>query len=126
MAAAVGQLLGIGLQLSPIKAQLGPLLNGIIVNENYVPEPTMKFEGVDNVLKQYQRRAAGQGVDPLGFWSPFAYAQLQILEATRFLRKYVPGFEQCYVVSTPFQVGVRETRCSTTSSSGQLRTTTPA
>jgi branched-chain amino acid transport system substrate-binding protein len=69
----------IGLQLTPIKAQLGPLLNGIVINENYVPEPSMNFEGVDDVLKRYQQRAVGQGVDPLGFWSPFAYAQLQIL-----------------------------------------------
>lgn len=37
-------------------------------------------------------------------------SQLQILEALRFLRKYVPGFERCYVVSSPFQVGIRETR----------------
>jgi hypothetical protein len=36
--------------------------------------------------------------------------QLQMFEATRFLRKYLPGFETCYVVSSPFQVGIRETR----------------
>jgi branched-chain amino acid transport system substrate-binding protein len=70
----------IGLQFTPIKAQLGPMLNGMVVNENYVPEPTMKFEGAGDVLKRYQQRAAGQGVDPLGFWSLFGYAQLQILE----------------------------------------------
>jgi branched-chain amino acid transport system substrate-binding protein len=70
----------IGLQFTPIKAQLGPMLNGIVVNENYVPEATMKFEGADDVLKRYQERARGQGVDPLGFWSLFGYAQLQILE----------------------------------------------
>jgi len=69
----------IGLQLTPIKAQLGPLLNGIVINENYVPEPTMNFPGVADVLARYQQRAVGQGVDPLGFWSPFAYAEMQIL-----------------------------------------------
>jgi len=36
--------------------------------------------------------------------------QLQMLESVRFFRKYVPGFENCYVVSSPFQVGIRETR----------------
>jgi len=36
--------------------------------------------------------------------------QLQMLQAVQFLRKYVPGFQSCYVVSSPFQVGVRETR----------------
>ncbi|HJY76091.1 MAG TPA: amino acid ABC transporter substrate-binding protein [Burkholderiales bacterium] len=69
----------IGLTFTPIKAQLGPMLNGVVVNENYVPEPTMDFPGVADVLKRYQQRAAGAGVDPLGFWSPFAYAQMQIL-----------------------------------------------
>jgi hypothetical protein len=37
-------------------------------------------------------------------------SQLQIIEGVRFLRKYLPGFEDCYVVSSPFQVGIRETR----------------
>ena len=69
----------IGLQFTPIKAQLGPLLNGLVINENYVPEPTMKFPGVDDFLRQYQERARGAGVDPIGFWSPFAYAEMQIL-----------------------------------------------
>jgi branched-chain amino acid transport system substrate-binding protein len=55
----------IGLQFTPIKAQLGPLLDGVVVNENYVPEPTMKFEGADDVLRRYQQRAANAGVDPL-------------------------------------------------------------
>jgi branched-chain amino acid transport system substrate-binding protein len=69
----------IGLQFTPIKTQLGPLLDGVVVNENYVPESTMKFPGIDDVLERYQKRAAGAGIDPLGFWSPFAYAQMQIL-----------------------------------------------
>jgi branched-chain amino acid transport system substrate-binding protein len=69
----------IGLQFTPVKAQLGPLLNGVVINENYVPEKTMNFPGVEDVLKRYQQRAASAGTDPLGFWSPFAYAELQIL-----------------------------------------------
>jgi branched-chain amino acid transport system substrate-binding protein len=69
----------IGLQFTPIKTQLGPLLNGVVVNENYVPETTLKFRGIEGVLDRYQKRAAGAGIDPLGFWSPFAYAQMQIL-----------------------------------------------
>lgn len=69
----------IGLQFTPIKAQFGPLLNGIVINENYVPEPTMKIPGVDAFLKRYQERAPTEGVDPLGYWSPFAYAEMQIL-----------------------------------------------
>jgi branched-chain amino acid transport system substrate-binding protein len=69
----------IGLQFTPIKAQLGPLLNGLVINENYVPERTMNFPGVDDVLRRYQQRATTAGTDPLGFWSPFSYAEMQIL-----------------------------------------------
>ncbi len=69
----------IGLTFTTLKSQLGDLLNGIVINENYVPEPTMNFPGVDEVLRRYQKNAAGAGVDPLGFWSPMAYAELQVL-----------------------------------------------
>jgi branched-chain amino acid transport system substrate-binding protein len=70
----------IGLAFAPIKQQLGPLLNGIISYDVYVPEPTMKFPGVEAFLKRYQERAIAEGVDPLGFYlPPFAYAEMQIL-----------------------------------------------
>jgi len=69
----------IGLTFTAIKAQLGELLDGIVINENFVPEPTMKFPGVDDVLRRYQEKAKGAGVDPLGFWSPMAFAELQVL-----------------------------------------------
>ena len=68
----------IGLAFAPIKQQLGPLLNGIVAYDVYVPEPTMKFPGVEAFLTRY-REAAGKA-DPLGFYlPPFAYAELQIL-----------------------------------------------
>lgn len=70
----------IGLAFSSTKTQFGPLLNGIVTNDNYVPEPTMKFPGVEEFLKRYQDRAPAAGVDPLGFFlAPFAYAAMQIL-----------------------------------------------
>jgi branched-chain amino acid transport system substrate-binding protein len=72
----------IGLSFAAVKAQFGSALNGIITNDNYVPEPTMKFPGVDDFLRRYQERAAGAGVDKLGYFlAPFAYASLQILGA---------------------------------------------
>ncbi len=37
-------------------------------------------------------------------------AQKQTVQAVRFLRKYVPGFENARLISTPYQIGVRETR----------------
>ena len=70
----------IGLAFTPIKQQLGPLLNGLVVYEVYAPEPTMKFPGMDDFLKRYQARAVGAGVDPLGHYlPPYAYAEMQIL-----------------------------------------------
>ena len=70
----------IGLAFAPIKQQLGPLLNGIVAYDVYVPEPTMKFPGIDEFLTKYRARAVTEGVDPLGFYlPPFAYAELQVL-----------------------------------------------
>jgi branched-chain amino acid transport system substrate-binding protein len=70
----------IGLAFTPIKQQLGPLLNGIVAYDVYVPEPTMKFPGIDDFLKRYQEKAAAGGIDPLGYYlPPYAYAEMQIL-----------------------------------------------
>ena len=72
----------IGLSFAAVKNQFGSALNGIVTNDNYVPEPTMKFPGVDDFLQRYQERAPRAGVDALGYFlAPFAYAALQILGA---------------------------------------------
>jgi branched-chain amino acid transport system substrate-binding protein len=71
----------VGLQSTPFKAQLGPLLNGFINYEFWVPVPKMQFPGVANLISRYQARAAGEGVDPLGYYMPpWAYSQLQVLQ----------------------------------------------
>ena len=70
----------VGLQTTALKTQLGPLLNGIVINENWLPAPTMQFPGVLEFLKRYQAKAAGEGVDPLGYFlPPWAYARMQLL-----------------------------------------------
>jgi branched-chain amino acid transport system substrate-binding protein len=70
----------IGLLSTNIKVQLGALLNGIVNHEDFVPSPTFNFTGVEEVLAKYQKRAAGQGVDPLGYgFAPFAYAAGQVI-----------------------------------------------
>jgi branched-chain amino acid transport system substrate-binding protein len=72
----------IGLSFTAVKAQFGPALNGIVTNDNYVPEPTMKFPGVDDFLQRYQQRAPQAGVDALGYFlAPFAYAAMQLVES---------------------------------------------
>jgi branched-chain amino acid transport system substrate-binding protein len=70
----------VGLQATVFKTQLGPLLNGIVNYETWIPAPTMQFPGSMELLKKYQARAAGEGVDPLGYYMPvWAYAYLQVL-----------------------------------------------
>src|SRR6266853_1085971 len=71
----------IGPQNGSIKAQLGPLLNGIVNYEYWLPVPKMMFPGVADMIANYQSLAQGAGADPLGYYvAPQAYAQMQIVE----------------------------------------------
>ncbi len=71
----------VGTQFAALKTQLGPLLNGMINYEAYVPEVNSKFPSLDQFLAKYQGRAVKEGVDPLGFYlPPYAYAMMQVLE----------------------------------------------
>jgi branched-chain amino acid transport system substrate-binding protein len=70
----------VGLQFASIQKNLGPMLNNIVNYDFWVPEPTLKFEGVEAFLTKYQAAAKGKKVDPLGHYlPPYAYAYLQIL-----------------------------------------------
>jgi branched-chain amino acid transport system substrate-binding protein len=74
----------IGLLATPLKISMGPLMNGYVNNaEVFMPVPTMmNFPGVQDVLKKYQERAKGQGIDPFGYnFVPFGYATGQVLAA---------------------------------------------
>ena len=80
----------IGLLITPIKTQLGPMLDGIVISESFVPAPSFNFPGVADVLKRYQVKAAGEKIDPIGYaFVPFGYAAGQVLaqavEATKSL-----------------------------------------
>ena len=70
----------VGLQYASLMGALGPLLNGFVNYDVWVPEPTLNFTGVERILEKYQAVAADAGVDPLGYYlPPFAYAYMQIL-----------------------------------------------
>jgi branched-chain amino acid transport system substrate-binding protein len=70
----------IGLLITPIKLQLGPILDGIVIMESFVPAPTFNFPGVADVLKRYQEKASGEKIDPIGYaFVPFGYAAGQVL-----------------------------------------------
>jgi branched-chain amino acid transport system substrate-binding protein len=69
-----------GPQSTSLKTSLGPMLNGIITFDWWLPAPALQFPGVMDFLKQYQARAGAEGVDPLGYYlAPWAYADLQVL-----------------------------------------------
>jgi branched-chain amino acid transport system substrate-binding protein len=71
----------VGLQATAIKSQLGPLLNGFINYEFWLPVPKMQFPGMADLISRYQARAAAEGVDPSGYYMPpWAYSQLQVLQ----------------------------------------------
>ena len=70
----------VGLQATAFKRQLGPLLNGIVNYDFWLPAPTMRFPGVLELIERYQPRAGSEGVDPLGYYmAPWGYTQLQVL-----------------------------------------------
>ena len=71
----------VGLQTAAMKSQLGPLMNGVVLGEQWVPAPALRYPGVMEFIKTYRSRAGVEGVDPLGvFLPPFAYARMQVLE----------------------------------------------
>jgi branched-chain amino acid transport system substrate-binding protein len=70
----------VGLQSTVFKTKLGPLLNGFMNYDFWLPAKSLMFDGTDAFLKKYQERAAAAGVDPLGYYmAPFSYAYLDVL-----------------------------------------------
>ena len=70
----------VGLQATAFKTQLGPLLNGIVNFETWLPVKRWSSPASMELLKKYQERAGAAGVDPLGYYMPvWAYAELQVL-----------------------------------------------
>jgi branched-chain amino acid transport system substrate-binding protein len=70
----------VGLQATAIKTQLGPLLNGFVNYDFWLPIDKMNYPGVAEFMKRYQARAGAAGVDPLGYYiAPWAYAQMEVL-----------------------------------------------
>src|SRR5215467_7179650 len=68
----------VGLFVTPIKMQLGPLVNGIVINESFLP--ALDFPGTAEMMRKYQAKAPGLGIDPLGYgFAPFAYAVGQLV-----------------------------------------------
>ena len=70
----------IGLLVSPIKAQLGPLMNGIVNNEVFLPAPSLVFPGTKELLAKYRAVAQQEKIDPMGWaFPPLGYAAGQVM-----------------------------------------------
>src|SRR5262247_1915250 len=71
----------VGLQATVFKRQLGPLLNGWVNYETWVPSEKMLNPEVKEFLSVYQSRAGAEGVDPLGYYlGSWGYAYLEVLQ----------------------------------------------
>ena len=70
----------IGPQNGAIKSQLGPLLNGLINYEYWLPVPELATPEAKSLIERYQARAHETDADPLGYYiAPLAYAQMQVV-----------------------------------------------
>lgn len=70
----------VGLQATSIKTQLGPLMNGIVNYDFWLPVGAYNTPEAKAFLAKYQARVGESGVDALGFYlPPFAYADLQVV-----------------------------------------------
>ena len=77
----------VGPQYASLMEALGPALNGMVNFQLYVPEPTLKFKGIESLLTRYEPIAKEKQVDPLGFYiPPFTYAAGQIIRRRHGLR----------------------------------------
>ena len=102
----------VGPQFAALKTQLGPLLNGVVNYETYVPDVAGKFPFLGEFLARYQERAVKEGVDPLGFYlPPYSYAMMQVLEQAI---KATGGLDQAklsdYMHKTEFDTFVGKVR----------------
>ncbi len=70
----------VGLQATVFKNKLKSKLNGIVNYETWVPSPKLLVPAAD-FFKTYQAKAAGQGIDPLGYYlGGWGYAYFQVLQ----------------------------------------------
>jgi branched-chain amino acid transport system substrate-binding protein len=70
----------IGMLITPIRVQLGPVANGLVISETFLPSPKLQFEGLDSLMKRYQAKAGELKTDPIGYaFVPMGYSAGQIL-----------------------------------------------
>ncbi len=75
----------VGSQLGSLKTQLGPMLNGLVNYDFWLPVGAYATPEAKAFIAKYQSRVGDSGADTLGYYQPpFAYADLQVIgEAIR-------------------------------------------
>jgi len=70
----------IGMLITPIRVQLGPAANGLVISETFLPSPKLQFAGLDSLMSRYQAKAGELKTDPIGYaFVPMGYAAGQVL-----------------------------------------------
>jgi branched-chain amino acid transport system substrate-binding protein len=102
----------IGPQNTAVKTTLGPLLNGFVNYEYWVPVPKRMFPSVQEMLNTYQAGANDAGVDLLGhYMAPFAYAQMQVVaQAVKATGGFDDASLSAYARSTTFHTVMGDIR----------------
>ena len=114
----------VGLQATVFKTQLGPLLNGVVNYDTWLPVKSMDFPGAMELLKKYQDRAKAAGTDPLGYYMPvWAYADLQVLgDAIAATKSLDDDVLAAYMHKATFQTVVGEVKFNEQGEWAQERT----
>jgi branched-chain amino acid transport system substrate-binding protein len=104
----------VGLQATALKTLLGPALNGFVNYDYWLPLAKLDFPGIADLIKRYQARATVEGVDALGYYmAPYAYAQLQVLQAAIEATKSIDDKKLAdYMHANTFQVVVGDIKFS--------------
>ncbi len=101
----------VGLQSTALKTQLGPLLNGIVNFETWLPVKSLQSSDATDLLNKYQARATAAGTDALAFFPVMAYADLQVLgEAIAATDSLKDDVLAAYMHKTAFQTVVGEVK----------------
>jgi branched-chain amino acid transport system substrate-binding protein len=113
----------VGLQAATMKMLLGPLINGFVNYEFWLPVPRLEFAGTAELMKKYQARALDEHVDALGYYmAPWGYAQLQVLQqAVQATKSFEDKKIGDYIRATTFKTVVGDIRFGAKGEWGQSR-----
>ena len=97
----------VGLQSTALKVQLGPLLNGIVNFETWLPVGPLKSPAAVEFLGKYQERAKSAGADAMAYFPVMGYADLQVLgEAVAATKSLKDDVLAAYMHKTKFNTVV--------------------